>query len=74
MINISHISLDRRYGFENNVDVGVELNIFCDAQAQAYGAVAYFVFSNKDYKQNICSFVLSSLKQQCSITILKLEL
>ena len=74
MINISHISLDRRYGFENNVDVRVELNIFCDAPAQAYGAVAYFVFSNKDNKQNICSFVLSSLKQQCSITILKLEL
>ena len=55
------------------------MNIFCDALAQAYGAAAYFVFSNKDYKQNICSFVLSKsclspLKEQCSITIPKLEL
>ena len=50
-----------------------------DTSAQAYGAVAYFVFSNKDYKQNIRSFVLSELrlsplKEQCSITIPKLEL
>ena len=55
------------------------MNIFCDALAQAYGAVAYFVFLNKDYKQNICSFVLpksrlSPLKEQCSITVPKLEL
>ena len=38
--------------FENNADVIVELNTFFDASAQAYGAVAYFVFSSKDYKQN----------------------
>ena len=55
------------------------LNIFCDASAQAYGAVACFVFSNKNSKQNICSFVLSEsclslLKEQCSITIPNLEL
>ena len=79
MINISHVSLDWWYSFENNSDIRVELNIFCDASAQAYGAVAYFVFLNKDYKQNICGFVLSKsrlspLKEQYSITILKLEL
>ena len=50
-----------------------------DTSAQAYGAVAYFVFSNKDYKQNIRSFILSELrlsplKEQCSITIPELEL
>ena len=56
---MSDISLNRCYGFENNVDVRVELNIFCDASAQAYGPVAYFVSSNKDCKQNMCSFVLS---------------
>ena len=79
MINISYVRLDRWFDFKNNVDVRVELNIFCDHSAQAYRAVAYFVFSNKDYKQNICSFVLSKsylspLKEQCSITIPKLEL
>ena len=79
MINISHVSLDRWYSFENNADTKAELNIFCDGSAQAYGAVAYFVFSNKDYKQNICSFILSKsplspLKEQCSIAIPKLEL
>ena len=57
----------------------VELNFFFDASAQTYKAVAYFVFSNKDYKQNIYSFVLtklrlSPLKEQSSITIPKLEL
>ena len=57
----------------------IELNFFFDASAQTYKAVAYFVFSNKDYKQNIYSFVLtklrlSPLKEQSSITIPKLEL
>ena len=28
MINISHVSLDGRYDFENNADIRVELNIF----------------------------------------------
>ena len=76
--NILSRILDPWYGFENNADVIVELNIFCDALAQAYGAVAYFVFSNKDDKQNVYSFVLSKLrlsplKEQCSIVIPKLE-
>ena len=71
--------LDRWHGFENNADTKIELNIFCDVSAQAYGAIAYFVYSNKDYKKNICSFVfsksrLSTLKEQCSIVIPKLEL
>ena len=54
------------------------IEYFCVALVQAYETVAYFVFSNKDYKQNVCSFVLSKLrlsplKEQCSIVIPKLE-
>ena len=60
MINIYHVNLDRWYGFENNADIRVELNIFCGASAQTYGTFAYFLFSNNDYKQNIYSFVLSN--------------
>ena len=47
MINISHISLDRRYGFENNVDVRVELNIFCDAQLRLMEQLRISYFQTK---------------------------
>ena len=42
MINISHVTLDRWYAFENNVDVRVELNIFCDASSQEQMRISYF--------------------------------
>ena len=80
-MNISHISLDRWFGFENNTDVRIELNIelnrvkyFCDASPQAYGAVTYF-FISKIYTVFVLSMPrLSPLKEQCSITNPKLEL
>ena len=59
MINIFYVSLDRWFGFKNNA-VRVELIIFCDALAQAYGWISwYFVFSKNCYDQNICSLILS---------------
>ena len=57
----------------------MELNIFCDESAQAYGAVSYFVFSVNHIRKT-CSFVLSKsqlspLKDQgFLITIPRLEL
>ena len=79
--NDKHISCQLRsmVWFWNDTDVRVELNIFRDASAEAYGAVAYFVFLSKGLKQNICSFflskpTLSTLKDQCSITIPKWDL
>ena len=72
------ISLNRWYGFQHIDKMKVELNIFCDASAQAYRVVAYFVFSINHIKKN-CSFVLSMsrlspLKDQGLITIPRLEL
>lgn len=38
------IDIDQWFGF--NADVRVDLNSFCDALSQAYGAVAHFLFLN----------------------------
>ena len=75
---ISHVSLNCWHGFQNTDKMEVELNIFCDASAQAYGVVAYFVFSVNHIRKN-CSFVLSKsrllpLKDQGLIVIPRLEL
>ena len=75
---ISQVSLNRWYGFQHIGKMEVELNSFCDASAQAYRAVAYFVFSVNHIRKN-CSFVLSKslllpLKNKGLITIQRLEL
>ena len=44
MLNISHVRLDWWYGFEYNADVRLKSNISCDISAEAYGAVAHFVY------------------------------
>ena len=55
---ISQISLNRWYGFQHIDKMKVELNIFCDASAQAYGAIAYFVFSVNHIRKNCKSDIL----------------
>ena len=42
---ILQVSLNHWYGFQHIDKMEVELNILCDMSAQAYGVVAYFVFS-----------------------------
>ena len=44
MIKIPYVSLDWWYGFENSDDVRLNSNIFSDISAQAYRALAYFVY------------------------------
>ena len=76
LAKISRVSLNRWYGFQHIDKMEVELNTFCDVSAQAYGAVAYFVFSVNNIRKN-CSFVLSKswlspLNNQGLITIPRL--
>ena len=47
MINISHVGLDPWYDFENNADIRIESNIFCDASTQTYIAVGISFFRKK---------------------------
>ena len=75
---ISQVSLTRWYRFQYIGKMEVELNSFSDASAQAYRAVAYFVFSVNHIRKNY-SFVLSKslllpLKNKGLITIPRLEL
>ena len=64
---------DDKYGFKNNADVRLESNVFCDISAQAYGAVAYFMFLKYIWLFFIqMKYIPSEIKY--SITIPKLQL
>ena len=56
---ISDINIPRWFGFEKQLGDRIELNIFCDASSEAYGAAAYVNYFSECPKKHISSFLLS---------------
>ena len=75
---ISDINIPQRFGFEKRLGNRIELNIFCDASSEAYGAVAYVNYFSKCSKKDISSFLLSKSRlapiKEKSLAIPLLEL
>ena len=75
---ISDINIPRWLGFEKQLSDRIELNIFCDASSEAYGAVAYVNYFSECPKKHISSFLLSKSRlapiKEKSLTIPCLEL
>ena len=75
---ISDINIPRWFGFEKQLGDRIELNIFCDASSEAYGAVAYVNYFSECPKKHISSFLLSKSRltpiKEKSLTIPRLEL
>ena len=75
---ISDINIPRWLGFEKQLSDRIELNIFCDASSEAYGAVAYVNYFSECPKKHISSFLLSKSRlapiKEKSLTIPRLEL
>ena len=59
---ISDINIPRWFGFEKQLGDRIELNIFCDASSEAYGAVAYVNYFSECPKKHISSFLLSKFR------------
>ena len=53
---ISDINIPQWFGFEKQLGDRIELNIFCDASSEAYGATAYVSYSSECPKKHISSF------------------
>ena len=75
---ISDINIPRWFGFEKQLGDRIELNIFCDASSEAYGAAAYVNYFSECPKKHISSFLLSKSRlapiKEKSLTIPRLEL
>ena len=75
---ISDKNIPRWFGFEKQLGERIEINIFCDASSEAYGAVPYVNYFSKCPKKHIPSFLSSksclALIKEKFLTIPRLEL
>ena len=75
---VSDINIPRWFGLEKQLGDRIELNIFCDASSEAYGAVAYVNYFSECPKKHISGFLLSKFRlapiKEKSLTIPRLEL
>ena len=72
---ISSLRLSRQYNHTGKPVSEIQLHVFCDASEQAYGCVAYLLFTHKDGLHS-CAFVMSKsrLAPIKVITLPRLEL
>ena len=75
---ISDINIPRWFGFEKQLGDRIELDIFCEASSEGYGAVEYVNYFSEFPKKHISSFLLSKshlapIKEK-SLTLPRLEL